>query len=241
MPTKKIDRPKKEIHYTICSFCGLNRPVYKKGSRAMMEHKPLDKKEPGRIVFGAIDVNSGPFIDIRMAVGGATGFKRVRTYSLPEVIKSGMYNDFVEQIREQCLAVLGVIGQEVVPVPRPVLLQPAPPIQVVERPEIKPPLPKIEKVKALSPERIKGHFTDILIATPMRKEVFKERYAGLSIQMPSGGSFSTDNIDLGILHDEIMREVNKMPKQRVKPITEMSDDEFDQYIKKHVEKDNADY
>ncbi len=244
MPTKKVDRPKKQIHYAVCPFCGMNRVVHKKGSRAMLEHKPLDVKEPGRIVFGAINVRSDPFIDIRIAVGGTTGFKRAKTFSLPEVIKSGVYKDFEDQIRNQCIEVLDVLGYEASsllsafhPLPQTMQNVPLPFIDI----DTLSPLPKIEKVKALSPEQIKGYFTDMLIATPMRKEVFKERYAGLSIQMPSGGSFSTDNIDLGILYDEIMREVNKMPKQRVKTITEMSDDEFDQYIKKHAEKDNVEY
>lgn len=235
MPTKKIDRPKKEIHYVVCPMCAMNRVVHKKGSRAILEHKSLDIKEPGRVVFGAINVQSDPFIDIRMAVGGTTGFKRVKTFSLPEVIKSGVYKDFEDQIKEQCLQILNVLGHAVAESPISNIPLPAP--QSIKKPVEKANINQAPKTDIAIRDWIHDYFTDILIKSPVSKNVFEERYSGMSLHLPSGDIFSTENLDLGMLYDVIMREVNKMPKKKAKSVDEMGDDEFNEYISKQTKRD----
>jgi len=201
MATKRIEREPKKLLYAICPLCGMNRVMEKKGSRAIMEKSPkYGMKLAGRIVFGAIDVSVDPFEDTRQAVGGNTGFIRVGTRTFEEVIHLPEYADFKEQIRQQCLEILSVIGysgetviKKTAPIPAPILK----PIEVIKPVTI----PISEEAKSY--KKLIEYFKPIIKKNFMLSSDFEERFSGFSIILPNKEKITTEGINMKELYKDI--------------------------------------
>ncbi len=121
-----------KIIYVCCPICSMSRVLDKKGSRAEITHKLDPSITPkGRVRLDVMDF-SRPFIQVREAVGGKVastetdierqlgkkvgrgklpggGFRLVDGITLEEAAKMPEYSDLVEQLREQCQAILKIL------------------------------------------------------------------------------------------------------------------------------------
>lgn len=119
----------------VCPFCGMSRPLEKKGSRFEMEAKAEYPKPRGRVRFNQLDPQVSPFIDFREALGGrgmvklksrsrgssadrrleleklrqegkTGGFRRVDSLNLAEAKDDPDYADLIAELRQQAKMVL---------------------------------------------------------------------------------------------------------------------------------------
>lgn len=93
----------------VCPLCGLNRPLKKKGTNALMQGKAITSIK-GLIRFDKVNPVNGIFEDIREAGGRGSGFYRTKKRSLKEIVESNDYNDLVSQIKNQCIQILQIIN-----------------------------------------------------------------------------------------------------------------------------------
>jgi len=206
-----------EVTYTVCPFCGLNRVKEKKGSRAILTHKiktnPTTNKLTikGRITFGMVDVQTGIFEDIRLAMGGTTGFIRYSTKSFAEVIHTPEYADFKLQILNQCLKIMAVINMK--PTEKPSVVMPSPAFipTFVAKP-IPVPMVEVPTSKAQQLIQVVEYFKPKLLKSNMTKDVFLESFSGLTITMPdTGEKISTSDVDMKQVYEQA---INKEQKYR---------------------------
>lgn len=108
--------PRKLI-YIVCPMCGLNRILEKTGAMAKRIsarggklRKPLGSKEPGRIRFDTVNLESAIILQIRDPRGGrGGGLKVVDGLRLEELKDKEEYSDLLEQLRAQCESILEVL------------------------------------------------------------------------------------------------------------------------------------
>lgn len=233
----------KRVTYVVCPLCGLNRVLEKKGSRAILEHKPLDMKLPGQIIFNAIDVTVDPFEDLREAVGGTTGFKRVETHSLLEIVQKGQYPELREQLKGQCESILSVLGalryqqqegrifrespesgllahqEEHLPDKQEAVgSNPTQPTKTLTKKPIEPPKtvkPTQSTTNAISGDytALKGHFKPIIERTKINNYGFRDSFADATIRLADGRALSTTGVDLDLLYMDILAELPGMIKK----------------------------
>ncbi len=102
-----------QVTYIVCPLCAYNFPLEKKGTNALMKGKPLDKGVKGRMRFDKVPIGDGIFEDIREGGGRGSGYHRVSTRTLKEILDTNdpNYTDLIQQIYKQSLAMVNLIGQ----------------------------------------------------------------------------------------------------------------------------------
>ena len=85
------------IKQFVCPLCGLNRVI--------------EKRDKGRIRFDHVDLMNGLLLQERACGGRNSGFylDRDSSLTLPEVTSIPEYQDLLDQIKDQCRAILKVL------------------------------------------------------------------------------------------------------------------------------------
>lgn len=89
-----------------CPLCGMNRVLEKKGSRAIIEHKPLTKGIKGRIRFDHIDLEKAFIVQFKERREKGRGFPTVGGLTLEEMKQNPEYQDLIEQMKFQLQRIL---------------------------------------------------------------------------------------------------------------------------------------
>ena len=100
----------KEVHFTVCPLCGLNRKLDKTGMFAEIRKvkTPISK---GRARYDKVDLKNIPFIDIREGLGGrGRGFPRIKGITLKEAQQDPLYEDLIKQIISSCQKILKILS-----------------------------------------------------------------------------------------------------------------------------------
>lgn len=92
------------VYFACCPLCGMSRKIDKTQAYAeryksdKIDTKPMTK---ARIRFDMVNPKTSPFIDIRIALGGRSGFPRQSFIRLPDMDKHPEYQDLVDQLKSQ--------------------------------------------------------------------------------------------------------------------------------------------